>query len=554
MKVFSKNLGYLTLPTSKRKGDVEYLAEGGQGKVYVTKDNKYLLKIYHDSANSIPEEKAKELSQLNHSNIITPIDLLYENKYVGYYMKYLKDTYVLCELFPKGFKIQNNLDYKQRSELVNKLIDLIHEVHKHGFLVIDLNSNNVLSNKKLNELYLIDTDSFQTKNYPAVAIQDAIRDRKIKNNQFNQGSDWFAFACLSFQLYSNVHPYGGFHPSYVKSQGELTTEALRMNDNISVFDKNVNFPPSVDDFGLIPQKHLDWFKNVFIKGERNPPPKSDGKTPITQSGNFIIIKSNDKLNIQEIYTFPKSVQECYFLKGNFIFKTFGGYYLGNKKVEENTDKIPVLNQKGELVFLDVKDNNYSFGEAVSKFDNYLINDCGVYRNYQGKLFFDELQCFNKEFFKTTYLSDLGNTSFFGDNVLFRKYLHRTMAIGFQNGNSQQHFLPEEYDKYKLINGKFSGHFILLHYEKSNKFYQVLYDTKTEESIKSKLDQYNKPNFICLDNGVSVKLNNDSLSVFKDCHKIKKVDNCGLDDTCVLKTNGQSVYFYMNNKFFKANLK
>lgn len=554
MKVFNKELGYLTLP-GKKPGDVEYLAEGGQAKVFVTKDNKFLLKIYHDAQNAIPEDKAKELSSLKGSNIITPVGLLYENNYVGYYMKYIKGAYDLCELFPKGFKNEHNLNYDKRSYLVEKLIKLVQKVHSKNFLVVDLNANNVICAKNLKDLYLIDTDSFKTVNYPAVAIQDIIRDRKVSNNDFNEGSDWFAFACLAFQLYSNVHPYGGVHKKHNKSIGDKSFLSVRMDKGISVFDKDVNFPPTVDNFDLIPKKHLDWFKNVFTKGERSEPPFLGDFSPVKAPSGLVVVNSNDKLSVEEIYSFDKIIQEVHFSKGSFMFKTGDGYYESpRKEITREKGKLPMFSNNGSIKICDLGLSSLECDGAKVDFEDRFYSPFYNYRINNGNLFCDELFSYNKTFFKTNKLLSVGNTAFISDNVCFKKYLQRTVAICFEGPKVLQHFLPEELDKHRLISGKYVGKILLLHYEKNEKYFQVIFDTETKGFIKGKVAEYNKPNIIHLENGVYVKLSGGSISIFKDINKIKKINNTGLDESCRLISNGNTVHMFVDNKFYKITTK
>ena len=67
----------LQMPTVKLKNgkevilsDREYLAEGGEGRVYVKSNLAY--KVYHNPNNSIPTSKIRELSQLDKKNILKP--------------------------------------------------------------------------------------------------------------------------------------------------------------------------------------------------------------------------------------------------------------------------------------------------------------------------------------------------------------------------------------------------------------------------------------------------------------------------------------------------
>ena len=54
---------------------------------------------------------------------------------------------------------------------------------------------------------------------------DSVRDRHAAG--WNEGTDWFSFALVSFQMFVGIHPYKGKHPA-------LKTLDERMAQNVSV--------------------------------------------------------------------------------------------------------------------------------------------------------------------------------------------------------------------------------------------------------------------------------------------------------------------------------
>lgn len=553
MKVFNQDLGSFKLPNAKGgKGDVDYIGQGGQATVYATSDNKYAFKIYHDKSHALPEDKVKELSQLKDSNVITPIGLLYENHYVGYYMKFLKNKYNLCELFPKAFKNRNNFDISKRKDLVEAIMDLVMKVHNNKFLIVDLNADNVLVGKRKYEPYLIDTDSYQTPNYKATAIQDIIRDRTIKNNDFNQGSDWFSFACLAFQIYTNVHPYGGIHPQYKIAKGDVGVISQRMNNDISVFDKDVKFPPAVEDFKIIPKRHYDWFKDVFNGKGRTAPPKTDGAVIQKNPTSTIIIQSNDKLDVTEELSFKNIINDIYMFKGQKIYKTSGGFYNGKNKIHEDIHSVPTMNNKGKVIFLEKHGNNLKYKNITLPFDDYCIHNGGLYRLHEGNLYYDEIQEFAKTFSNTKKLADIGKNAILSQGVVLQNCLAANRAITFNHGKASQYFLSQELNNHSMISGGHAGNFIWIN-SKKRKHYQILFDVRNQEFLERRAD-YVVPNMISLQNGLTIRLNDDNLSLFKDLKQIKKIGNTGLDDGCRLFTDGIKVSFYTENKVYSIKLK
>lgn len=182
-----------------------FLAQGGEGSVYVISKTAY--KIYNDPKKMLPIGKIQELSALTAKNIIKPENIILDNKNheIGYTMRFVDDTYSLCQLFTKAFRQRNNLDHDTMFKLIQSLQNIVKHVHEKKILIVDCNELNFLASKDFKDIYAIDVDSYQTPNYPATAIMDSIRDRHTK--VFNEGSDWFSFAILAFQMFIGIHPF-----------------------------------------------------------------------------------------------------------------------------------------------------------------------------------------------------------------------------------------------------------------------------------------------------------------------------------------------------------
>src|SRR6478609_7422794 len=75
----------------------DFLTSGGEGSIYVKGGTAF--KVYNDQKKMIPVGKIQELSCLTHPNIIKPEDVLIDsnNKPVGYTMRFVNDTYALCQ-------------------------------------------------------------------------------------------------------------------------------------------------------------------------------------------------------------------------------------------------------------------------------------------------------------------------------------------------------------------------------------------------------------------------------------------------------------------------
>lgn len=246
----------------------DFVAEGGEGKVFRRGDTGY--KIYHDPQRMLPLGKIAALQQIQNPNVIRPLDVIKDAKgaAVGYTMRFIPDAWTLCQLFPKPFRDRNGVTHAMMLKMVQDLQSLFDSIHNAGVLLVDANEMNFLVTKDFQVLLAIDADSYQTPQYPATAIMASVRDWTVQHNQWHEGSDWFSFACVSFQMFTGIHPYKGKHPS-----ADNMLEA-RMKAGISVLDKDVQVPPTAYDFTVIPLSYMEWYKRVFVKGERTPPPSS----------------------------------------------------------------------------------------------------------------------------------------------------------------------------------------------------------------------------------------------------------------------------------------
>ena len=215
MEVFVENIGKVDLSENK-----DFKTQGGEGKIYIK--NNVVYKIYIDYTKTIKKEKIKELSVLQHKNIIKPDNIIWtnqkKNKMIGYTMKYIENTEPLCKYFTNSFQNANNITSKNILELVYRLQETIHYIHTNKILIVDGNEFNYLVTNKTQMPYFIDVDSYQTPSFPATAIMPSIRDWHTKG--FNELSDWYSFAIIACQLFIGIHPYKGTHPNFSKKDLE----------------------------------------------------------------------------------------------------------------------------------------------------------------------------------------------------------------------------------------------------------------------------------------------------------------------------------------------
>jgi len=262
LKIFIKTKGEISL------SDNDFIGEGGAGRVYGKDGIAY--KIYTNPKNMIPYGKFTELSSIKNDRVIRPIDIILSpksNKEIGYTMRLLENsvTTPLSQLFTKGFKNRHGLTTEDIVVLIKDMQNTYSDIHSAGCLVIDGNELNFKADNKMDRVYFLDADSFQTPSCAATFQMLNIKDWH-QSNGYSQNTDWFAWGIVTFNLLIGIHPFKGFHVVHKDDFVE------RMKRNISVFSTEVSLPPVVMSLNIIPQTLRDWYKAVFQDGKRIPPP------------------------------------------------------------------------------------------------------------------------------------------------------------------------------------------------------------------------------------------------------------------------------------------
>jgi len=318
MKVYVKGQGEVSLSKSN------FVGSGGEGDVYAKGSAAY--KIYHDPKKMLPVGKITELSAITDPDIVRPEHVLMDKKGrpIGYTMRFLKGTVALCQLFPPAFRQRNSITPQQTLDLVLSLQERVVNTHKAGILVVDLNEMNYVVDSGFSRVYAIDVDSYQTPHYAATAIMPNIRDPQVQNLNFTELSDWFSFACISFNLFTGIHPYKGRHPA-IKGFED------RMAAGISVFNPEVKMPKVVLPFDVIPDAYRQWYKAVLEDGKRMPPPGGvHGALVVIPT--VRVVSGTDKIDIGDLLDFGGDVQGFWDHAGTPLVWTNEGVYYGKRRL------------------------------------------------------------------------------------------------------------------------------------------------------------------------------------------------------------------------------
>jgi DNA-binding helix-hairpin-helix protein with protein kinase domain len=232
MKVIVQNVGQIDLKKY-------FLAEGGEKSIYRINDTAFA--IYKNKNDMIPLGKIQELSVLDDNHIIKPKNLIFDDKKnpIGYTMDFISNTYAMPLIFTNTFKRKNNIDNNLILSLIKNFKTLIDNIHKHNIVVVDLNELNFLISNNNKDIYAIDVNSYQTKNFPATVIMPSVRD--YNSTSFNQYTDWFSWAIVTFQMLIGIHPYKGTYEQFNSYEIEERIKQ-RIINKVSVFNDKVKIP------------------------------------------------------------------------------------------------------------------------------------------------------------------------------------------------------------------------------------------------------------------------------------------------------------------------
>ena len=552
MKYQVQNQGTVSLT------DQNFLAEGGEGKVYTIGGTAY--KIYTNQPP--PINKVQQLQTLSHKSIVNPQALVYDarNNYVGFSMRYVKDTLALCRLFVTDFLNRNNITPKQLTELVGQMREVFEYIHANRMLVVDANENNFLIREgEWTTPYFIDVLNWQTDQFPANAIMPSIQDHHTKG--FNVNTDWFSFAVLTCQLYTGIHPYKGFHDDYKRNDF-----LGRMKDNVSIFNPKVRLPSVVRDFALIPNNLLDWYKAVLEKGERSAPPVAfDGPKPVVLKPTTQSITSQN-FNIQLVGKFDQELerivqanaQTAYFLRNNVVFNRINypkkEIFFGINStywIEGNQEKISFYNLKGEPA-MSLPINH----KAMLVVDNtiYVVADqrlsqLAIYEGQQDRVMV-----------KQNWPLLPGSTNVY-DNMLIINALGKKVMVLLDEKRATVS-LVSELDGGKVVNAKYLNHVAIVVTEKKGVLSKHIIRWKADFSSYTiwNFDNVSTAdiNFTVLDNGISVCIAEDGLmQVFNnnpEAKQIKEIHDQQILSKMRLTKYNSRIHFVVDNQLYSLSMR
>lgn len=557
----------------KGKGKVtltknDYVAQGGEGKVWSKHGVGY--KLYTDPRKMIPLGKIQELEAIQDARVIRPLDVVDKKGIpVGFTFRFVEDAWTLCQLFPRVFRDRHGLTFKTIVDLVRQYQEGVENVHKADVLIVDGNEMNFLVAKDFSDIFFIDTDSYQTKSFPATALMESVRDRHMQKGKFSTGTDWFAFAVVTYQLFCGIHPYKGKHKT-------LKGFDARMNANVSVFDPSVRVPKAVYPPTVIPDAYRAWYEAVLQNGKRCPPPGVVGVVAVVMP-QIRMIQGTDKLSITELHEFDGTIADIWTSHGHLAALTDKSLWCDGRRVMDAPAEfggvafsprmdIPVAvgMNPGTPTLTNMADRQaVEFGQNAQKAVSY---DGRVYFKAGGKVLQLSLaETGRKVHASAKVVTDvMPNATKLFDGCLVQDLLGTAYVNVFPGSGSSFQFRLKELEAYqRIVEAKFdSGVLMVVVRSKGGKYDRLVFrfspDYQTHDLRKVEDISPVGLNFVVLDSGVAICLNEDEqlemFSARKDSPKLDYVEDPMLGADMKLAKQGNKVLFARGNKVFQMKMK
>jgi hypothetical protein len=451
-------------------------------------------------------------------------------------------------------------------EIVRAMQTTVSEIHKEKILIVDLNEMNFLTDESYATPYFIDVDSYQTPSYKATALMETVRDRQAPHNQFSDGTDWFSFAVVTFQLYMGYHPYvKGKHPTYLPKDW-----SDRMDANVSIFDPSITMADVWKDFSVIPKAHLEWYKRVFVKKERTAPPLPEG-TILVGTIQPVMIVGNASFEITKLFSYPEKILGHYYFNGMHYVLTEHGIYLGDRRIRTLSKKYRKMSlatvPSQDPVFVHKEGSTVYFEDItgtqvgiVAAADAMQYGGC-IYTVYNGKMTQNSFQYMGKKVLHLT--KEIANifepaTKLF-PGVAVQDILGKCwLSIPYSFNKCASIAVPE-LDGVRILDAKFEGTICIIISEQKGKYKRtVLHFNDKMDSYTSRIEEniaYGGVNFTCLSSGVCVHIPTDgTVELFRDNAKIKTVANPPFTTDMKLSNDVTGVLFINDTGLYTAKLK
>lgn len=211
------------------------ISSGGEGTIYATERANTVCKIYHAVRLTRLKQEKIELMvsrRIKRPGICWPLETVANasGEFVGYLMPLARGQTMQSAMFVKP-KLEKTFPAWTRRDLVNiagTFIDHVAFLHQHNIIVGDINPMNLLVTDNSEEVWMVDTDSFQIEGFPCPVGTVNFTPAEIQGRNYaeflrTEDHELFAVATMVFMvLFPGKPPYsqqgGGSPADNIKSK------------------------------------------------------------------------------------------------------------------------------------------------------------------------------------------------------------------------------------------------------------------------------------------------------------------------------------------------
>jgi len=344
-----------------------------------------------------------------------------------------------------------------------------------------------------------------------------------------------------------------------------------MDDGVSVFHSGVRVPPSVNDFKVIPARHLDWFKRVFLNGERGIPPLADSSVPLLVPTQVITIQGTDKIGVNEIAAYTNPIMALQTIMGIYYVATKTHFYANKKEIgTHNAKKVALCSATDGTLIVGLQDNSNKIafrdltkadpiGTATS--DNMFTRNNAIYTTSRGKLVENTFSFFGgKVIHRVKEVENVSVTSAkMYDGCVIQDLLGKMyLTLPYKQGSCFSKHIPQ-LDGYRIVGAKAEKNIIVVLGEKKGQFdrFIIIYDKTYTKCDVRKVDDvtYDTINFCVMDNGICALLASPTeLELFASATQCEVLANPPFDSTMKLFATSDGIFFINGNSFHQIKRK
>ena len=582
------NLKQITVESFKtgekiKLDDKTQKAKGGEGIVHIVGNKGY--KICFDGK-MIPRKKFEELNVIQKDNIIVPTDiLLYRGKDIGYSFKAVPDNPVtLAEMMTKPYRKRENITPEMMAKLALKYTGNVHHIHKHdGFLMVDGNEFNAMVPETYDDIYFIDTNSYQTPSYPAEVIMPSIRDWHVEKKNgvyvFTKESDWYSAAIVTFYMFTAMHAFRGNHPRFTDKK---TFMVENMKHCFSVFNENVKFPKGpvyypFEDYipGGKDGAWMQWYKSIFVDNKRLPAPESfQASIKLVMKIKEII--GSDNFAMKELFEFSSAITGYFRCPNRDVVLTKENLHIGKRTVPRMAKRVHVgftpkksipfaawiENDKLKLMNLDTK-ANVDVNVSIKKLMSTEGRVYGLGENHVYEVSFAEVA--NKIIATPVVAASvMGNATTLYHGAAIQDNFGKKIVSLFTASKQHNQFLIKELEAYKITDAKYEdGILMVVGYNNKEDQYDrmvIRFDREWKEYEIRKVENINPSgiNFTVLPNGTCISINEEEkIEMFSTrigSTSLQTIDDPAITMDMHLCRQSDQVKFARDNKLYSFSMK